>query len=149
MSLRQAIWLGGVTGLRSAAGIAALVANAQRDPLNQADLPEILRSSAAVTAVRLMQAGETVGDKLPFTPSRLDAFPLMGRLTLGAVVGALAHREDRLLGGVAGASAALIGAVLGYRIRKQIVADSGIPDPLVAFLEDMLAITIAESVAQE
>ncbi len=149
MTLRQAIWLGGVSGLRSAAGLAALVNHAQRDPLNAQHYPEILRTPAAATALRLAQAGETIGDKLPFTPSRLAPIPLIGRMALGAIVGALAHRDDRLSGGFFGAGAAVIGAILGYGIRKQLVEETGIPDPLIAIIEDAITIAIAEAVANE
>ncbi len=149
MTLRKAVWLGGISGLRSMAGIAALVNHAQRNPLEAQQYPEILRSSAAAAVLRVAQVGETIGDKLPFTPSRLTLFPLFGRIMVGAVVGALAHREDRLKGGMYGASAALIGSYLGNRIRRQLVDETGIPDPLIALFEDAVAITAAESIVNE
>lgn len=149
MTLRQAVWLGGISGLRSMAGIAALVNYVQRNPLEAEQYPEILRSPAAAALLRVAQVGETIGDKLPFTPSRLTLFPLFGRLMVGGVVGALVYREDRLMGGVYGAGAALIGSYLGNRIRKQIVEETGIPDPLIALIEDAVAVTTAEAVVSE
>ena len=41
---------------------------------------------------------------------------------------------------MAGASGAIVGAYGGYHARKAVVQTSGIPDPIVALIEDALAI---------
>ncbi|MDX2163645.1 MAG: DUF4126 family protein [bacterium] len=151
MSYRKAVWLGAVTGLRSMTGLAALIDHASRLPLANGShaWPEVLRSPQAVRLVRLMQLGELVADKLPFTPNRTDAGPLLGRITIGAVVGVLASPEDRVGGAVLGGSMAALGTVIGYRARKQLRDAYGFPDLLAALLEDMIAVNMADTIVNE
>ena len=77
--------------------------------------------STATTVAAAAVAGEVVADKLPVTPSRLDAGPLMGRVVAGAVGGlALARRERSsvVLPALVGAGGAVIGSVLGAAGRE-------------------------------
>jgi uncharacterized membrane protein len=91
----------------------------------------------------LLAAGELVADKLPFTPSRLSAGPLAGRLLLGALCGsvllAVSH-QSLLLGAVLGASGGLLGSYLGYTLRRLLVTRAHLPDLVVALVEDAVAI---------
>lgn len=151
MSLRQAITLGAVSGLRSMAGLATLVDHASRVPYanGNASLPDVLRARNTARLLRVLQIGEMVTDKLPFTPNRVDPLPLMGRAMFGGLVGALAYKQDRLAGGLAGASMAVIGAYMGYRVRKQLGTENHIPDPILAIIEDAITVTLAESAVSE
>ena len=77
--------------------------------------------STATTVAAAAVAGEVVADKLPVTPSRLDAAPLIGRVVAGAVGGlALARRERSsvVLPALVGAGGAVIGSVLGAAGRE-------------------------------
>lgn len=85
-------------------------------------LPAALSSgSTATTVAGAAVAAEVVADKLPVTPSRLDAGPLLGRVAAGAFGGvALARRERSsvVLPAVVGAGGAVIGSVLGAAGRE-------------------------------
>jgi uncharacterized membrane protein len=91
----------------------------------------------------LLALGELVGDKLPFTPSRLSAGPLGGRLVLGALSGSVifaASHQSLVSGALLGGVGALLGSYLGYSLRRALVTRSGLPDIVVALTEDVIAI---------
>lgn len=101
-----------------------------------------------VTAIvfTVLAAGELIGDKLPQTPNRTDALPLLARIGFGGLVGALAATglhgsaiEGALLGGIA----AIAGAFLGFNLRRLLVKDRHLPDFAVALVEDVLAIGLS------
>lgn len=85
-------------------------------------LPVAVSSGPTATTVAAAAvAGEVVADKLPVTPSRLDAAPLMGRVAAGAVGGLAMARRERssvILPAVVGAGGAVIGSVLGAAWRE-------------------------------
>lgn len=92
-------------------------------------------------------AGELVGDKLPMTPSRLSAGPLVARLVSGGWCGGeLAARADgaRLIGIALGAAGAAAGAWLGYTIRAYL-GERGLPPFALAIVEDAIAIAGARA----
>lgn len=96
-------------------------------------------------ALRLMAAGELIVDKLPGTPSRLAPGPFVGRMLSGATVGYFTFREGKQppwAGAAIGAASAAAGAVSGYYGRRALGKALHAPDPLIAVLEDLLALEI-------
>jgi uncharacterized membrane protein len=88
---------------------------------------------------------EHVADKLPMTPSRLQVMPLTGRLAVGALAGlcvARQARQSQWLGVGVGVGAAVLAAVLGFRLRAWIVRTTRLPDPVIALAEDALAVRL-------
>ena len=129
-----------LSGLRSMAA-PALLARAIR----RGDLPdpkgtpyELLGRHSPL--LQLLMVGEMVGDKTPFVPSRTSAGPLLGRAASGALVAAAL----RASGGRGGkGSAALLSAVsavaaafAGENLRAQGARRLGVPDLVLALLED-------------
>jgi uncharacterized membrane protein len=143
----RALELGVVTGLRSQLATALLAWRQTRG-----DLPEpvegpagLLRRRPAVGTLMLAAAGELVADKLPQTPNRLDAGPLLGRLGLRATAGAgiaAANDQSRILGGALGVADAVLGSWAGARYRAALAERSDAPDAVWATLEDAAAITL-------
>lgn len=91
-------------------------------------------------------AGEYVGDKLPQTPNRTAPGPLLARLVFGGLVGAIAATSmngSTIEGVILGVLGALVGAFLGYQVRKYLVERSGRPDWNVALLEDVTTIVLS------
>lgn len=106
--------LGKATGARTSAGITALALSS-----SSAD-PAWLRSPAARVVTSLMAAGETVGDQLPMTPSRLAPPALIARVVAAAGSGALLARrvrEPMLIGALVAAAGSLAGALAGSWFR--------------------------------
>jgi uncharacterized membrane protein len=86
---------------------------------------------------------ELVGDKLPFTPSRLKPGALGARIVSGALSGAVlctAARQSVAAGVVIGGFAGFAGAFAGYRARRHLTLDRRLPDFPVAIAEDLCAI---------
>ncbi len=138
--------LGVVAGLRSQLPTAALAARG----LEPASGPlRLLGSGGGRRAAYLAAAGELVADKLPVTPSRMDRGPLIGRVVSGALAGAVLAsavgvRGARLALPVAtGAAGAYLGSWGGYTARKAVGAATGLPDPVVAVGEDLVAVALA------
>lgn len=125
--------IGAASGLRTTAGIAALGPK-----------------GIGGWALRALEAGELVGDKLPQTPSRLQPAQLAARGVFGALAaGIVARREGAnvVLGGLAGVGGAIGAAYAGAAYRGW-VARKKLPDTLYALAEDALAVGAANLVAR-
>ncbi|MBC5810441.1 MAG: hypothetical protein GIW95_06275 [Candidatus Eremiobacteraeota bacterium] len=127
----RAAALGAVSGLRSMTPAAALG----------------LRGGAAVAvSLGVAALGELAGDKHPKAPSRLTAPSLAFRALMGGVAGALiAKRLDARpeIGFALGAVAALGASVAGYSVRMMAPTRTGLPAPVVALVEDAIAVGAA------
>jgi uncharacterized membrane protein len=139
--------LGLVTGLRSMTSMAVLCWFVYKGHLQldgNWDAWATKRPTAIIFTV--LAVAEYVVDKLPRTPNRTSPGPLMVRVVLGGLVGAIV--ADGLNGpgfegvflGVAGA---LIGAFAGFLIRRELVERGGGSDWPVAVVEDAIAIGCA------
>jgi uncharacterized membrane protein len=98
----------------------------------------------------LSGAGELAADKLPITPPRTEPGSLSSRLVFGTLAGVAIGTEGSgrgtlVAGGLAGLAGAAIGAFGGQRARQAVVNMTGLPDPAVAVVEDIAAITLANS----
>jgi uncharacterized membrane protein len=94
----------------------------------------------------VLAAGELIGDKLPQTPNRTSIGPLVARLVFGGLVGAICATGvtgspfEGILLGVIGS---LVGAFLGYQVRKRLVEWSQRPDWNIALIEDITAVVVS------
>ncbi len=141
-----ALGLGVTAGMRSQIPLALLAAKS--NGAAGASLPpplHVLRLRRVAIGLAMSAVGEAVGDKLPIAPSRLRPGPLVGRLSFGAAAGAVLARgagNAAGLGGTMAALGALAGSMAGYTARVQAHKATGLPDPLLAVLEDVVAVTI-------
>ncbi len=141
----RVLGMGAITGLRAMAAPAALsraVTDGRIEGLEETPF-SILGAPGVSRVLRTFEIGELIVDKLPMTPSRTSPPPLLGRIASGALVGAaLFASEDRgqAVGGILGAAAALASAYAGESLRVQAAQRLGVPDPLVALLEDGLVL---------
>jgi len=102
-----------------------------------------LGSSKVSTLLTLFELGELIGDKLPITPSRTSASPLLGRAASGALVGAalfVSGGRRPAVGGVLGAASAVAGAYAGEHLRSAGAQKLGVPDLPLAFVEDAVVL---------
>jgi uncharacterized membrane protein len=87
---------------------------------------------------------ELTTDKLPKTPARTTPPQLITRILFGGLSGAalaVSAGGTMLVGALAGAVGAAMATFAGYYIRHALVAQSHLPDLVVALLEDLLAIS--------
>jgi uncharacterized membrane protein len=97
----------------------------------------------AVWILSILALGELVSDKLPTTPSRTSPMPLTGRLVMGALAAATLTAGaggSVVAGAVAGIAGALAGTFGGYQARTRLVRSLGVPDLVIALLEDLVAV---------
>ena len=142
-----AIGIGIVAGLRSLLAPAIVAWAAHFGSLNLHGSPfAFMGSTAAVAIFSIFAIGELVADKLPKTPKRTAFAPLLARILLGGLSGAslfAATGKSLLTGAVLGATGGVVGAFVGYEIRRRIVNNLHIKDIFVAICEDLVAIALA------
>jgi uncharacterized membrane protein len=142
-----ALGIGFVAGLRSLTAPAAVSWAACFGWLNLQGSPlQWMGTTAAVAIFTLLALGEYVADKLPRTPNRTRAGPLIGRMALGGLAGAalcVSVGRSLLAGVVLGGIGAVVGAYVGYQFRRRVVSGLGVRDTVVAIAEDMIAIGLA------
>lgn len=131
-TLSKSLLVGLAAGGRSSFGLAAPLLTAAATPARVFGVSAVL--------------GEMVVDKLPQTPSRLDAGPLGGRVVAGAVGGATVtarngHAALALVGATLGVAGSMAGSVLGAAWRE-IAAEHGFAWP-AALAEDAASMALA------
>src|SRR6267154_5624529 len=140
-----ALGIGIVAGLRSLTAPAVVAWGAHLGWLNLHGSPlAFIGSTPAVAIFSLLAIGEVVADKLPMIPKRTAPAPLMARVVTGGLCGAClcaAVGKSLLVGTLLGGMGGIVGAFLGYRIRRRL--DLHIKDLLVAVCEDLAAVGLA------
>lgn len=142
--LLLAFLIGIVCGLRSLTGPALVCWGARLGWLNLAGSHlAFLASLISVIIFSLLAIFELIADKTPKIPRRTTPGPLVWRIVTGGLCGAaFAVAGDVslglccLLGGVGG----VLGAFAGYRARRALTSQGGLPDLPVALFEDLIAI---------
>lgn len=142
-----AIGIGIVAGLRSLLAPAVVAWAAHLGSLHLHGSPlAFMGSTPAVAIFSILAIGELVADKLPKTPKRTTFAPLLARFLLGGLSGAslfAAAGKSLLTGALLGGTGGVIGAFVGYEIRRRIVNTLHIKDIFVAICEDLVAIALA------
>ena len=140
-----ALGIGIVAGLRSLTAPAVVAWAAHLGWLNlHGSSLAFMGSTAAVAIFSVLAIGELIADKLPTIPRRTSPAPLMARIITGGLCGAClcASAEQSLVVGVVlGGIGAVVGAFLGYGIRRRL--DLRINDLVVAVCEDVAAVGLA------
>jgi uncharacterized membrane protein len=143
-SFNSALLFGVSAGLRSMTA-PALLALAEQE--KGADRHWLLADPRTGRVLSTMAVGEMIFDKLPFAPNRIAPAGLSARLLSGAMCGAAVAREDETGGALLGIAGALVSSFAGFAIRKGARRVSGLPDLLVALVEDGLAVGIGLAAA--
>lgn len=142
-----ALGIGIVAGLRSLTAPAVVAWAAHLHWLNLQGSPlGFMSSITAVVIFSVLAVGELVADKLPVIPKRTAPMPLLARIVTGGLCGAClcaAAGKSLFAGALLGGTGGLIGAFLGYEVRRRLVNNLHINDFVVAVCEDLLAIGFA------
>ena len=148
MNLFPAFGLGAITGMRSMMALAFVSDQAKKEK-HRNDNPALnfLTQPQVTTALKAMAAGEVIMDKMPFTPNRTDAAPLIGRLVLGGLVGAAISKDKWIQGGVVGALGALLATYTAFYIRKTL-HDRHIPNVVLGVAEDAIVAKAADTLVE-
>jgi len=147
----SAFILGVVAGMRSMMAPAVLALTLWRRPeYVPASAPaQWLALFPVAVVLGIAALGELVADKLPMTPNRIALGPFVARLVTGSITGAALVQ----VGGInpwAGAACGAVGAIAGtfgmFHARKFAGRVTGISDPYIGAIEDIVAIAIAATV---
>ena len=142
-----ALGIGIVAGLRSLTAPAVVAWGAHLGWLNLHDSPlAFMGSTIAVAILSVLAIGELIADKLPMTPKRTAPAPLIARIVTGGFCGAslvAAVGKSVLAGMLLGGIGGVVGAFLGYSVRRRLVNNFHIKDLVVAVSEDAIAIGLA------
>lgn len=148
---QKTLCAGVISGMRSMGGLALVsdsLAKSQSERLQDSHLHWVSSPKVAL-AMKFLAAGEIVGDKLPMTPSRIAPGPLFGRFLFGGLSGAalwVSEGKHASKGALLGALSAAAGAYAFYHLRQRVDKVSGVPDPWIGALEDLLAYGVGVSV---
>ena len=136
--------LGFLNGLRTLTPAAVLCWGARLHWYSFAHTPfAFLAHPVTLWIFTALAIGELIGDKLPQTPARTSPPGLISRIFFGAGSGAALTAlaaAPLLLGAVVGATGAVVGAYLGYLVRRALTVRAGLPDLPIALLEDAIAV---------
>ena len=142
-----ALGIGIVAGLRSLTAPAVVAWGAHLNWLNLHGSPlAFMGSTTAVAIFSLLAIGELIADKLPNTPKRTALAPLLARIITGCLCGAClcaAAGKSLLAGTLLGGIGAIVGAFLGYEVRRRLANNLHIKDFIIAVCEDLFAIGLA------
>ncbi len=97
-------------------------------------------------AITVLAVGELIGDKLPKTPNRTALVPLIARMAMGGLGGAIcatAMNGPGLEGALLGVVGAVIGAFCGFMLRREVVQRLGCKDWPIALVEDLFTVAAA------
>ncbi|MEO8946032.1 MAG: DUF4126 family protein [Gemmatimonadaceae bacterium] len=147
----SALILGFVAGMRTMMPVAILAITLCRRPeLAPASNPvHWLTLRPVAILISLAALGELVVDKLPRTPNRIALGPFLGRLILGGFAGAALMQLGGIsawIGAACGTVGAIVGSLVMFYLRRVAGRTTGIRDPYIGAVEDVLAIAIASTV---
>ncbi len=111
--------------------------NLGRSPLR------LLHKPGTARLLKVLAAGEMLGDKLPNAPDRTAPPVLLGRLLSGALVGAAWYKSrhgSALGGGLLGGVAAVAATFVSYALRTGISRRADLPIGLVGVGEDAVVL---------
>lgn len=147
----KAVGLGVVAGMRSLMAPALLSHKLVRTvPVKEPSEPiHYLAHPPVEMGLKVLAAGELIGDKIPNVPDRTVPLEFGARIASGATCGAFLSQtegESVAAGAVAGGLGAAVGTLAFFRLRQWLTRDLGLPDPVVALAEDALAISLGWTV---
>ena len=136
-----------MAGLRSLTAPAVVAWGAHLNWLNlHGSALAFMGSTPAVAIFSVLAIGELIADKLPMIPKRTAPVPLVARVVTGGLCGAClcaAAGNSLLAGALLGGIGGVIGAFLGYEIRRRLVNNLRVRDFAFAVCEDAIAIGLA------
>ena len=143
MTLLFAFLIGLFAGLRSLTPPAATAWAVYLGWLKLQRPLALIGALPAVVVLSLLALAELVADKLPQTPSRTAPVGLIARLVTGGLCGACVAAggaSSALIGALLGGVGGIVGGFAGYQARTRLVKALGMPDMVIALLEDIVAI---------
>lgn len=146
-SLLSTVGMASVAGMRTMLAPAFVADYFSKRPLDdfRTSTFNAMQRKGMAKGFRIMALAELVGDKMPQAKNRILPAPLIGRTISGAIAGATIYkseREDAKVGAVVGAVVAVAATFAAFYIRRAIQKKTGIRDPFLGLIEDVVALGI-------
>jgi uncharacterized membrane protein len=153
MALEMIAWLmalpllGTLTGFRTLTPMAVLCWFAYTGHLSVEDTWASWTGKLWVAiAFTVLAVGELIVDKLPKTGDRTAPLPLVARLSMGGLIGAIVAAGldgPGIEGVILGVAGAMVGTYGGFLVRRRIVQRQRYEDWQVALVEDAVTVGCA------
>lgn len=148
-----AIGMGVVSGMRSLSALAFISHRLSNDMRGKrmGRAASLLKSEHVSGVLTALAAGEMAADKLPVIPARTEPAPLLGRAAMGGIAGAVVADvvgSSMVPAALLGTMGAVVSTLAFYRIRKEAGESTGIPDGILAMLEDALVLTLGSRLSR-
>jgi uncharacterized membrane protein len=143
--LLQVVGLGVLAGMRTSSAPAItshILSQHYSRQLAHSSLA-FMQSDKVASALKIFVIAELIGDKLPSAPNRIKPVGLVARCLSGALAGACIYKASGnkgLSGALLGSAAALVSTFGSFLLRKSIVKQTRIFDPIIGAIEDALVI---------
>jgi uncharacterized membrane protein len=158
LKISQPVWqvvaLGVLAGMRTSSAPAItshILSHHQQTKCFSNSSLGFMRLDQVATALKVFAVSELIADKLPSTPNRIKPFALFARCLSGGLAGASIYKatgNDPLTGIFIGTTAAFASTFGSYFLRKSIVRQTRIMDPVIGAIEDALVIGASVSLAE-
>ncbi|MFD0794150.1 DUF4126 family protein [Mucilaginibacter litoreus] len=150
----RAAALGLVAGMRSMYAPAVLTHIYSRNTTEQLKNSPLqwLQTIPASKVFKVLAVAELVGDKMPSAPNRTAAPGLIGRIIAGGLCGAAVFKgenKNALIGGLIGGAMATASTFGCFMLRRQVVKNSRLPDPVIGACEDILTIAAGVTIVSK
>ncbi|MXV52134.1 DUF4126 family protein [Pedobacter sp. HMF7647] len=152
-NFRNEILAGIMAGMRASAAPAFTSRLCQRSPKSLQDSYFKFMESPVTSAITGTNVAlEFIGDKLPWTPNRTKAGGVIARVLSGALSAAVISKKQNrpaLAGGIIGAVSAIGSTYLFFYLRKRLVKQANLPDPLIGLMEDLVVLYLGTRILKE
>jgi uncharacterized membrane protein len=141
----QVLGVGLLAGMRSVSAPAItshILSHHRSEKLARSPL-SFMQSDAVANGLKVMAVAEFIGDKLPTAPNRIKPVVLFARCISGALAGAgilKASGGNAVVGALLGGTTAFASTFGSFLLRKSVVKNSGVIDPIIGAIEDALVI---------
>ena len=152
---KKVIVLGVLSGMRANAGLICTALLIRKQPgiyFSPSRLVKFFSDKKALAALSVSGAAETVIDKLPTTPDRIEHAGLSARVASGAICGAAISKtagRKPVPGMVIGGVAALASTFAFFYLRKSLCKALNVSDPFIGAAEDALAVAFGRSLLKK
>lgn len=112
---------------------------------------KFMQSKKVANTLTVLSVSELIADKLPSTPNRTQPAGVIFRGLSGALAGASIYKasgNNVLAGTLLGAASAIASTFICFSLRKSVVKNTSVPDPIIGAIEDALVIAAGFGLAK-
>jgi len=149
----QVVGIGTLAGMRtsSAPAITSQILSRHHSKRLEKSPLKFMQSKTVANVLTALSVIEVIADKLPTAPNRIAPGGIIFRGLSGALAGASIYKasgNNVITGTLVGAAAAVTSTYISFFLRKGIVKNTSIADPIIGTLEDAFVVGAGIGLAQ-